>query len=214
MKLINTLVEITGQGVRDRINPEGKKHEDFMKVLRLWNQAGKINHYVLELLREEDYLKFYIQEYWKLFGKKKLEDLNNDIKGNIVELRNKEPFQLFQIFVRLKINGFEVKEYDNFHNNDLDLSYDILDGSYLEVPKLFGGDKLDLIKVIGRGDEEFNDKYARVMMNENTYDIIMTRLRLTILNEYVNPLELHLLTGIWPLVLIRQHNYRDRSKGN
>ena len=43
MKLIKTLVEITSQGVRDRIHPEGEMYEDFMKVLMLWNRSGKIN---------------------------------------------------------------------------------------------------------------------------------------------------------------------------
>ena len=212
MKLIKTLVEITSQGVRDRIHPEGEMYEDFMKVLMLWNRSGKINFDILDMIGEDyTYQNFYRIEYWRHFGIKKLKELNDDIKGTIVEIKDKEVF--FHFDIRFKVNGFELKEYDNFLDNDLMLSFDILEGSFVQIPKLFDDDKLDLIKVIGRGDREFNDKYSELMLG-STYEILMTRLKRQIMEKYVEPFELELLTGIYPRVLILPSHYSERSKGN
>jgi len=212
MKLIKTLLEITSQGVRDRIHPEGEMYEDFMKVLRLWNSSGKINFDILDMIGEDyTYQNFYKIEYWRHFGIKKLKELNDDIKGTIVEIKDKEVF--FHFDVRFKVNGFELKEYDNFLDNDLMLSFDIQEGSYVQIPKLFDDDKLDLIKVIGRGDSEFNEKYSK-LMDDSTWQILMTRLTRQIMEKYVEPFELELMTGIYPRVLILSSHYLERSKGN
>ena len=146
MKLIQTLVEITRSGIMNRISPDGERYEEFIKVLKLWNKMGGIDLKILDYIGDEDYHYVYVDEYWRIYGRKKLEELNKDIEGTIVELENKEA--IYEYFVRLRVDGFkeESPREDGIQTNDIYLSFEILDGSYLKIPGIYGDEKLDLIK--------------------------------------------------------------------
>jgi hypothetical protein len=214
MKLIQTLVEITRSGIMSRINPNGERYEEFTKVLKLWNKMGGIDLKILDYIGDEDYHHVYVDEYWRIHGKKKLEELNKDIEGTIVELENKEA--IYEYFIRLRVDGFKevAPREDGIQTNDVYLSFEILEGSYLKIPGMYGDEKLDLIKVIGMGDRKFNKEHERFMKNHNAWSIMLTRLRLTIFNQYIVPFDLYTLTGADTMMELDPQDYVLKSEKN
>jgi hypothetical protein len=214
MKLIQTLVEITRSGIMSRISPDGERYEEFTKVLKLWDKMGGVDLKILNYIGDEDYHHVYVDEYWRIHGRKKLEDLNKDIEGTIVELENKEA--IYEYFVRLRVDGFKevAPREDGIQTNDIYLSFEILDGSYLKIPGMYGDEKLDLIKVIGKGDRKFNKEHDRFMKNHNAWSIMLTRLRITIYNQYIEPLDLYTLTGADTRMELDPQDYVLKSEKN